>query len=141
MWKHANPICWAERSRSALAPDRHYHLLHPILAGLQTRQTTNELLGVPASQAGIDLGRIVELVRLNRLLAGQPLYNVIDWRDETVLPQVADIVPEKVYANRLGRALDRVHPDFGQLSTHPAGRGIQVYDSQPHTRREPSPGD
>ena len=100
-------------------------LIYPIVTALQVRQTTNDL--VP-SQADIDLGRIVELFTLNRLLAPQPLYRVAEWLAETVLPQVLDIAPEKVYDNRLGRALDRLHPHLGELWARLVSRALQVYD-------------
>jgi transposase len=100
-------------------------LLYPILTALQVRQATNELV---ASQADIDLGRIVELFTLNRLLAPQPLYRVGEWLAETVLPQVLDIAPEKAYDNRLGRALDRLYPHLGELWARLVSRAIQVYD-------------
>jgi transposase len=99
-------------------------LVFPVLTDLRVRQTTNAL--VP-SQADIDLGRIVILLTLNRLLAPQPLYHVQEWLAETVLPQVLDIAPEKVYDNRLGRALDRLHPHLGELWAGLASRAIQVY--------------
>lgn len=76
------------------------------------RQVTNTL--VP-SQADIDVGRIVMLLTLNRLLAPQPLYRVADWVSATVLPQVLDISPAQVYDNRLGRALDRLYPYVGKV--------------------------
>lgn len=100
-------------------------LVHPILADLQVRQSTNAL--VP-SQADIDMGRIVLLLTLNRLLAPQPLYQVADWLAGTVLPQVLDIAPEKTYDNRLGRALDRLYPHLGELWARLASRAVQVYD-------------
>lgn len=77
-------------------------LIDPILSALQVRQRTNDLV---ASQAEIDPGRMVLLLTLNRLSAPQPLYRVADWLGETVLPEVLDIPPGKVYDNRLGRAL------------------------------------
>lgn len=100
-------------------------LVYPILADLQVRHTTNAL--VP-NQADIDLGRIVILLTLNRLLAPQPLYHVQDWLAETVLPQVLDMAPEKAYDNRLGRALDRLHHYLGELWACLASRAIRVYD-------------
>ena len=99
-------------------------LIYPILTDLQVRQTTNDLA---PSQADIDLGRIVELLTLNRLLAPQPLYHVADWLAETVLPQGLAIAPEKVYDNCLGRALDRLHPHLGELWARLVSRAIQVY--------------
>jgi len=100
-------------------------LVYPILSELQVRRTTNELV---SSQADIDLGRVVVLLALNGLLAPQPLYHVADWLGETVLPQVLDIAPEKVYDNRLGRALDRLYPHLGELWGRLVSRAIQVYD-------------
>lgn len=100
-------------------------LVYPILTDLGVRQITNEL--VP-TEADIDMGRIVLLLTLNRLLAPQPLYHVRDWLAETVLPEVLDIAPEKVYDNRLGRALDRLYPHLGELWARLAGQAIRVYD-------------
>lgn len=100
-------------------------LIYPILSGLQLRQTTNTVV---ANQADIDLGQIVVLLTCNRLLAPQPLYQVGDWLTETVLPQVLGIPPAKVYDNRLGRALDDLHPHLGELWARLVTRAIQVYD-------------
>ena len=100
-------------------------LVFPVLTDLQVRQTTNTL--VP-SQADIDLGRIVILLTLNRLLAPQPLYHVEGWLAETVLPELLDIATEKAYDNRLGRALDRLYPYLGELWACLASRAIQVYN-------------
>ena len=100
-------------------------LVYPILTALQVRQTTN---GLVPSQADIDMGRIVMLLTLNRLLAPQPLYHVRDWLVDTVLPQVLDIAPKKVYDNRLGRALDQLYPHLGEIWACLASRAIQVYD-------------
>ena len=55
----------------------------PILESLQIRQTVNRL--VP-SEADIDLGRVVLVLVLNRLLSPQPLYQVEDWLEQTILP-------------------------------------------------------
>jgi len=100
-------------------------LVYPIITALQVRQLTNELI---PSQADIDLGRIVELLTLNRLLAPQPMYHVQNWLAETVLPEMMDITPAQVYDNRLGRALDRLHPHLGELWAKLVSRAIGVYE-------------
>jgi transposase len=100
-------------------------LVYPILTELGVRQTTNAL--VP-SQAKVELGQVVMLLTLNRLLAPQALYHVADWFGETVLPQVLGIAPEQVYDNRLGRALDRLYPQWGELWARLVSRAIEVYD-------------
>src|SRR5437763_13905705 len=63
-------------------------VLLPILDALALRERTNAL--VP-TQAEIDLGQILVLLILNRLLAPQPLYAVQDWLPTTILPQVLQI--------------------------------------------------
>jgi transposase len=99
-------------------------LIYPILSGLEVRQTTNRLVG---SEADVDLGRVVELLVLNRLLAPQPLYHVQDWLAETVLPEVLGIHPQQAYDNRLGRALDRLYPHLGDLWACLVNNAIQRY--------------
>lgn len=100
-------------------------LLYPILRALEVCQTVNDL--VP-TEADIDLGRIVLLLTLNRSLSPQPLYQVQDWLTETILPEVLGIAPEQVYDNRLGRALDQLHPHLGELWARLVSRAVQVYD-------------
>ncbi len=48
-------------------------VLYPMLEALQVRQTIN---GLGLTGADIDLGRVVEILTLKRLLAPQPLNHV-----------------------------------------------------------------
>jgi len=100
-------------------------LVYPILSGLDVRQTTNRLV---ASEADIDLGRVVELLVLNRLLSPQPVYQIQDWLGKTVLPEKLGIRPEQAYDNRLGRALDRLYPHLGELWACLVSSAIQTYE-------------
>ncbi len=100
-------------------------LIYPILSGLDVRQTTNRLV---ASKADIDLGRVVELLVLNRLLAPQPLYRIQNWLAETVLPEMLEVRPKQAYDNRLGRALDRLCPHLGELWACLVSSAIQTYE-------------
>jgi len=100
-------------------------LVYPILDALQVCSVTNALV---SSQADVDLGRVVLLLVLNRLLSPRPLYRVQDWMSETVLPELLGVSPEKVYDNRLGRALDRLHPYLGELWMQLVSRAIRTYD-------------
>jgi len=100
-------------------------LVHPILDALKVCSSTNAL--VP-SQADVDLGHVVVLLVLNRLLSPRPLYQVQDWMSETVLPELLDVSPEQTYDNRLGRALDRLHPYLGELWVEVVSRAIGTYD-------------
>ena len=99
-------------------------LVYPILSDLAVRQTVNDL--VP-SEADIDLGRLVVLLTLNRLLAPHPLSRVAGWLADTVLPEVLGVASELAYDNRFGRGLDRLHPYLGELWARLASRAVQVF--------------
>jgi transposase len=99
-------------------------LIQPILADLQVRILVNEL--VP-SAADVDLGQVVVLLVLNRLLAPQPLYEVQDWVGGTVLPEVLGIPVAQAYDNRLGRTLDRLYPQLGELWQRLVIRAVETY--------------
>ena len=100
-------------------------LLYPVIETLSIRQIVNRV--VP-SQAKIDLGRIVEILILNRLLSPVALYGVSDWMAESVLPDLLEVEPDQVYDNRLGRALDQLHHKLGELWADIVSRAIQAYD-------------
>jgi len=97
---------------------------YPILETLGLRQIVNELR---YTRADIDLGRIAELLTLNRLLAPQPLCWVKRWASDTVLPEALDMSVDKLYDNRLGRALDALYPFLGEIWARIAARAVTVY--------------
>lgn len=72
-------------------------LLYPVMQDLSIREIVNRLA---PSQAEIDLGRIVEILTLNRLLSPVALYGVSEWLAERVLPEILEVEPEQVYDNR-----------------------------------------
>jgi transposase len=100
-------------------------LVWPIMEKLQVRRIVNEVV---AGQADIDLGRIVLLLTLNRLLSPQPLYQVATWLAETVVPELLHLKPHQVYDNRLGRGLDRLYCHLGELWARLVSQAIAVYD-------------
>ena len=68
------------------------------------------------------------LLVLNRLLAPQPLYEIQDWLSGTVLPEVLNITVQQAYDNRLGRTLDRLYPQLGELWQRLVSRALEVYN-------------
>jgi transposase len=100
-------------------------LVEPILTALAVRQTVNDLV---SSEADVDLGQSVVLLVLNRLLAPRPLDGIQDWLAGTVLPEVLGVRVRQAYDNRFGRALDRLHPQLGELWRRIVSRAIQVYE-------------
>ena len=96
-------------------------VVYPILETLGLREIIN---GLRYTRADIDLGHIAELLTLNRLLAPQPLCWVKRWASDTVLPEVLDAPVGKLYDNRLGRALDALHPFLGEIWASIAARAV-----------------
>jgi transposase len=47
---------------------------------------------------------------------------------ETVLPELMGVTPAQMYDNRIGRALDQLYPNLGELWARLASRAIQTYD-------------
>lgn len=100
-------------------------LVIPLLRELKVREMTNE---VAVSQADVDLGRVVELLVLNRLLSPTPLYQVAEWLAGTVLPQLMEVAPAQMYDNRIGRCLDQLYPHLGELWARLASQAIVTFD-------------
>jgi transposase len=99
-------------------------VVYPILESLGLRQAVNELI---RTRADIDLGHIAEWLTLNRLLAPRPLCWVKRWAEGTILPEFLDTPVSKLYDNRLGRALDALHPLLGEIWASVAARAITTY--------------
>lgn len=59
-------------------------MVYPIVESLRLREIVNQLRD---TRADIDLGRVTEVLLLNRLLAPQPLCWVQRWARDTVLPE------------------------------------------------------
>jgi transposase len=118
---------WAERLADAtveLVPRQvgAVPVVYPLLEALQVRETINELR---QTRADIDLGRVVELLILNRLLAPQPLYRVGEWASQTVVLPMFDLARPLLYDQRFGRALEDLHPIIGEAWVTLAARVVQ----------------
>jgi transposase len=96
-------------------------LLYPILEELGLQTEVNDLC---PSKADIDLGRLMLLFTLNRLMAPQPLYKVGEWANQTVLPQVLSLPVAQLYDNRLGRAMDALYPLIGEVWSRLVSRAV-----------------
>ncbi len=99
-------------------------LLYPILDTLGLRDTINALC---PTEADLDVGRVMLMLVLNRLMSPQPLCWVDRWAARTVLGVALDVPPAKLYDNRLGRALDAVYPQLGEIWARLVVRAIQVW--------------
>jgi len=99
-------------------------LLYPILETLGLRDIVNILC---PTQADLDLGLVILLLVLNRLMAPEPLCWVNRWLARTVLVPTFDLPVAKLYDQRLGRALDAVYPHLGEIWARLVVRAIQVW--------------
>lgn len=99
-------------------------LLYPILETLGLRDIVNTLC---PTQADLDLGLVILVLVLNRLIAPQPLCWVNRWVARTVLGYAFDVSASQLYDQRLGRALDAVYPHLGEIWARLVVRAIQVW--------------
>jgi transposase len=97
-------------------------VIYPILEELRVRDTINALR---QTGADIDLGRLVEILTLNRLMAPQPLYRVGKWAAQIVVMSMFGLAAQKLYDQRFGRALDDLHPILGEAWVALAARVVQ----------------
>ena len=95
---------------------------YPLLEELRVRETIN---GLRQTKADIDLGRLVEVLTLNRLMAPQPLYRVGKWAAQTVVVSMFGLVAQKLYDQRFGRGLDDLHPILGKAWVALAAGAVQ----------------
>jgi hypothetical protein len=96
-------------------------LVYPLIEKLQIRQTINDCRW---SKAEIDFGRGMEVLLLNRLLAPQPLYQIGEWAEQTVIPDLFRLPVEQLYDQRFGRARDELHPVLGEAWAAIAVRAV-----------------
>lgn len=82
-------------------------VVYPLLERLQVRQIINSLA---TTGADIDLGRVVELLTLNRLLSPRPLTHVGEWVKQTVVATMFGLDESQLYDQRFGRVLDDLQP-------------------------------
>ncbi len=97
-------------------------LVYPLLEALRLRETINTLR---PSQADIDLGRLAEVLVLNRLMAPQPLYHVGTWANQTVVVPMFRLQVEQLYDQRFGRGLDELHDILGEVWVQVAAGAVQ----------------
>ncbi len=97
-------------------------IMYPLLKELRVRETINALR---QTRADIDLGRLVEVLTLNRLMSPQPICRVGKWAAETVVASMFGLEESKLYDHRFGRGLDDLHLILGEAWVALAARAVQ----------------
>ena len=118
---------WASRVAAATIETRSRQvgaipIVYPLLETLRIRETINELRG---SKAKIDIGRLIEVLVLNRLISPQPLSHVGEWVGQTVVGQMFGLQEEQLYDQRFGRALDELHAWIGEAWVRVASEAVE----------------
>jgi transposase len=91
-------------------------LLVPVVERLKLREVVNRRCHPQGTALpDLDLGRIVELVVFNRLLAPRPLVHVETWLADTALPDLLGLEAAQANDDRLARALDALVPHLDPL--------------------------
>jgi transposase len=93
-----------------------------LLEELRVRETINALR---QTGADIDLGRLVEVLTLNRLMSPQPICWVGKWAAQTVVVPMFALEEGKLYDQRFGRGLDDLHPILGEAWVTLAVQAVQ----------------
>lgn len=122
----SNPS-WAERIAAATRQTTTRQvgavpLLYPLLEALQVRRTIN---AQRETGADIDLGRLVEILVLNRLMAPYPLSRVGQWSAQTVVAAMFGLSEAQLYDQRFGRGLDALHLILAEAWLALSARAIQ----------------
>ena len=118
---------WAEQMGTALSGSVPRQVgaipvIYPLLEDLGVRQTINSL---GKSGADIDLGRVVEVLTLNRLLAPQPLNHVGEWVEQSVVAKMFGLDVTQLYDQRFGRALDNLQPILAEAWVQLVSRAVR----------------
>ena len=92
----------------------------PLLVPLVERLRVREVVNARCHPHGtvlpdLDLGRVVELLVFNRLLAPRPLVHVETWLADTALPELLGVEAAQCNDDRLARALDALVPHLDGL--------------------------
>jgi hypothetical protein len=104
-------------------------VLLPIVEQLDLRDRVNRRVHPAGDQPGdLDLGRVTQVLVLNRLLAPQPLVHVEAWLAETALPDLLGVSAEQCNDDRLARALDALSPHLDALWQDLIVGAIRAFD-------------
>jgi len=96
-------------------------VVYPLLEDLGVRQIIN---GLGLNGADIDLGRIVEMLTLNRLLAPRPLNHVGEWVEQSIVGRMFGVAASQLYDQRFGRALESLQPLLAEAWRQVVSRAV-----------------
>lgn len=102
-------------------------LVKPMLDILGFAEIVNQTCPI-AEQGDLSHGQVAEVLVCNRFTSPTPFYRVQEWATDYSLGMVLDVPVQKLYDNRLGRALDAMYPHLSTLKGKVALQAIKVFD-------------
>lgn len=100
-------------------------VLYPILAELKVEQIIDKYC---PSEAEVNIGTVIIILCLNRLVSPQPLSRVADWAANVVIEELTGIPASKLNDDRLGRALDAIYPHLKDLWAEIVSQALVRYE-------------
>jgi transposase len=100
-------------------------VIYPILVELKVEEIIDRYC---PTQAEINIGAVIIILCLNRLVSPLPLSRVADWAAKTVIEEYTGVLASKLNDDRLGRALDTIYPHLEVIWAEIAGRALVRYE-------------
>jgi transposase len=78
-------------------------------------------------QDGVSHGQVLEMLVLNRLTSPQPLYRIQSWAEGLFIEAFGSVTASKLHDNRIGNALNALHPFIEAIEAQIACQAITEY--------------
>jgi hypothetical protein len=100
-------------------------VLYPILAELEVEEIIDQYC---PTETQVNIGTVVVILCLNRLVSPLPSSRVTNWAAKTVIEEYTGVPASKLNDDRLGRALDAIFPQLEVIWAEIAGRALVRYE-------------
>lgn len=100
-------------------------VLYPILAELKVEEIIDKYC---PTEAEVNIGSVIIILCLNRLIAPRPLSKVADWAAKTVIEEYTGVPVSKLNDDRLGRALDAIYLHIEVIWAEIVGQALMRYE-------------
>ncbi len=91
------------------------YLLKPFTGALKIQEIIDRIVPMQRYSNGLTHGQVIEQLVLNRLNAPCPLSHLEHWAEHTGILEMFHIRPEDLNDDRVGRALDAIHPYINDI--------------------------
>ncbi len=100
-------------------------VLYPILAELKVEEVIDKYC---STEREVNIGTVIIILCINRLIAPRPLSKVADWAAKTVIEEYTGVPANKLNDDRLGRALDAIYPHIEVIWAEIVGQALMRYE-------------